>query len=166
MQKVENGKFVTVNYKGTLDSGEVFDTSDESQPMEVMVGAGQVIQGFEEALLGMGVNEKKEFTLEPDQAYGHRDEEQLHTFSREEVPPEMNPQVGDVIGLQTPDGQQIPAKIAEADDEKVVVDLNHPLAGQNLNFEIEVAAINDEPTQQMQPGCDTGGCDCSSGCSC
>ncbi|MFW6283762.1 MAG: FKBP-type peptidyl-prolyl cis-trans isomerase [Desulfosalsimonas sp.] len=166
MQKVENGKFVTVNYKGTLDSGEVFDTSDESQPMEVMVGAGQVIQGFEQALLGMGVNEKKTFTLEPDQAYGHRDEEQLHTFSREEVPPEMNPQVGDVIGLQTPDGQQIPAKIAQADDEKVVVDLNHPLAGQNLNFEIEVKAINDEPTQQMQPGCDAGGCDCSSGCSC
>ncbi len=166
MQKVENGKFVTVNYKGTLDSGEVFDSSEGGTPMEVMVGAGQVIQGFEEALLGMELNEKKSFTLNPDQAYGNRDEDQLHTFSRQEVPPEMNPQAGDVIGLQTPDGQQIPAKITEADDEKVVVDVNHPLAGQTLNFDIEVVGISDEPTQQMQAGCG-GGCDCSSsGCSC
>jgi peptidylprolyl isomerase len=162
MSKVENGKFVTVNYKGTLNNGEVFDTSEGAQPMEVMVGGGQVIQGFEQALMGMALNETKAFTLEPDQAYGHRDEEQLHTFSRQEVPEEMNPQVGDVIGLQTPDGQQIPAKIAEADDEKVVVDLNHPLAGETLNFEIEVTGINDEPTQQAA-GCGSG---CSSGCSC
>lgn len=163
MEKVESGKFVTVNYKGTLESGEVFDSSESGQPMEVKVGSGQVIQGFENALMGMALNEEKSFTLEPDEAYGHRDENQLHTFSRQEVPPEMNPQVGDVIGLQTPDGQQIPAKIAETDEEKVVVDLNHPLAGEKLNFEIQVVGISDAPTQ-MSADCSSGGCDCSSGC--
>ncbi|MFP3981986.1 MAG: peptidylprolyl isomerase [Desulfobacterales bacterium] len=163
MEKVESGKFVTVNYKGTLESGEVFDSSEGGQPMEVQVGSGQVIQGFENALMGMELNEEKSFTLEPDEAYGHRDENQLHTFSRQEVPPEMNPQIGDVIGLQTPDGQQIPAKIAEADEEKVVVDLNHPLAGEKLNFDIQVVGITDTPTQ-MSADCSAGGCDCSSGC--
>ncbi|MBS3731987.1 MAG: peptidylprolyl isomerase [Desulfobacterales bacterium] len=163
MEKVESGKFVTVNYKGTLESGEVFDSSEDGQPMEVKVGSGQVIQGFENALMGMELNEEKSFTLEPDEAYGSRDENQLHTFSRQEVPPEMNPQVGDVIGLQTPDGQQIPAKIAETDEEKVVVDLNHPLAGEKLNFEIQVVDISDTPTQ-MSADCSSGGCDCSSGC--
>lgn len=163
METVESGKFVTVNYKGTLESGEVFDSSEGGEPMEVKVGSGQVIQGFENALMGMALNEEKSFTLEPDEAYGFRDENQLHTFSRQEVPPEMNPQVGDVIGLQTPDGQQIPAKIAEADEEKVVVDLNHPLAGEKLNFEIQVVGISDTPTQ-MSADCSSGGCDCSSGC--
>ena len=104
MEKVESGKFVTINYKGTLESGEVFDSSEGGQPMEVKVGSGQVIQGFENALMGMELNEEKSFTLEPDEAYGFRDENQLHTFSSQEVPQEMNPQVGDVIGLQTPDG--------------------------------------------------------------
>ncbi|MFW6081945.1 MAG: FKBP-type peptidyl-prolyl cis-trans isomerase [Desulfosalsimonas sp.] len=163
MEKVEKGKFVSVNYKGTLENGEVFDSSEGGQPMEVRMGAGKVIEGFEDALMGMELNEKKNFTLEPDEAYGHRDENQLHSFSRQEVPPEMNPEVGDVIGLQTPDGQQIPATIKEADSEKVVVDLNHPLAGEKLNFEVEVVGINDTPTQ---PQADCGaGCDCSSsGC--
>ena len=163
MQKVENGKFVSVNYKGTLENGDVFDSSEGRQPMEVMVGGGQIIKGFENALLDMALNEKKTFTLDPEDAYGYRDEEQMHTFSREEIPAEMDPQVGEVIGLQTPDGQQIPAKIAQADNEKVVVDLNHPLAGEKLTFEIEVVGINDEPTQMPQ-SCGSG-CECSSsGC--
>ena len=165
MQKVEEGKFVSVNYKGTLDTGEVFDSSEGRQPMEVMVGGGQVIQGFEDALREMALNEKKTFTIEPDKAYGHRDENQMHTFSREEIPPEMDPRVGEVIGLQTPDGQQIPAKIAEEKKKKVVVDLNHPLAGEKLTFEVEVVGISDSPTQ-MPHGCGDS-CDCSSSsCSC
>lgn len=165
MEKVERSKFVSVEYKGTLENGEVFDTSEGAEPMEVMVGGGQVIQGFEDELVGMELNEKKSFTVEPDQAYGYRDENQLHTFSREEVPPDVNPEIGDVIGLQAPDGQQIPATIAEADSEKIVVDLNHPLAGKKLNFEIEVVGISDTPTQ-TQSMCGSSGCDCSSGSCC
>ena len=162
MEKVENGKYVSVDYEGRLENGEVFDSSQNSQPLEVRVGSGQIIKGFEDALLGMSLREKKVFTLSPEEAYGTRDENQIHTFSREEVPAEMNPQVGEMIGLQTPDGQQIPATIAEADAEKIVVDLNHPLAGKELTFEVEVVNISDTPTQESSCGCDHGGsCGCA-----
>lgn len=164
MDKVEKGKFVKVDYEGRLDNGEVFDSSQGGQPLELQVGGGQIIKGFEEQLQGMALREKKTFTLDPEDAYGNRDENQLHTFSRAEVPEEMNPQIGDMIGLQTPDGQQIPATIAEADEEKVVVDLNHPLAGKALTFDIEVVDISDQPSPEMQQqACghgDQGGCSC------
>jgi len=162
MQKVENGKFVTVEYKGTLDNGEVFDTTEGRNPIELQMGAGQIIQGFENELLGMEVNEEKTFTLTPENAYGSRNEENMHSFSREEVPADMNPEVGQVIGLQTPDGQQIPAKVAQFDEEKLVVDLNHPLADKNLTFEIKVTGVNDTPTQMPEEGCSSCGTGCSS----
>ncbi len=158
MQKVENGKFVCVAYTGTFDTGDVFDTSEGGEPMELQIGGGNVVQGFEDALLGMEMNEKKVFTLDPDAAYGHRDETHVHTFSRNEIPPDMEPEVGEVIGLQTPDGEQIPAQITHADDEKVVVDLNHPLAGKSLTFEVEIVGISDEPTQAHDCGCGTHEC--------
>lgn len=165
MQKVENGKFVTVEYKGKMENGEVFDSTQDRDPLELQIGAGQIIKGFEDALIGMELNEKKEFTVSPRDGYGTRDENNIHTFSREEVPADMNPQEGEIIGLQTPDGQQIPAQVAKFDENELVVDLNHPLADQTLSFEVEVVAINDTPTQMPQ-GCETSGCggDCSSGC--
>lgn len=164
MQKVENGKFVTVEYKGTLDNGEVFDTTEGKNPIELQMGAGQIIKGFEDELLGMEVNEEKTFTLSPENAYGSRNEENMHTFSREEVPADMNPEVGQLIGLQTPDGQQIPAKVAQFDEEKLVVDLNHPLADKSLTFEIRVTGINETPTQMPESDCSSCGAGCSSCC--
>lgn len=165
MEKVESGKYVCVDYEGRLDNGEVFDSSQDSQPLELKMGSGQIIKGFEENLIGMGLREKKVFTLSPEDAYGVRDENQLHTFSREEVPAEMKPEVGEMIGLQTPDGQQIPATIAEANDEKIVVDLNHPLAGKALTFEVEVVGISDTPTQEPRDSCGCGpGHDHGGGC--
>ncbi len=164
MQKVENGKFVCVNYKGTLDSGDVFDETQNDEPMEWQVGSGDVIKGFEDSVVGMSLNEKKMFTIAPEDAYGIRDEGNIHTFSRKEVPEDMNPQEGDIISIQMQDGEQIPAQITQADHEKVVVDLNHPLAGLPLTFEVEVVGISDTPTQP-QESCGSGcGCDCSSGC--
>ncbi len=170
METVQNGLFVCVNYKGTFGNGDVFDSSEDHGPLEVQMGKGQVIIGFESAMLGMKLNEKKTFTLEPDAAYGLRDEDLMHTFLRSEVPPEMNPKEGESILLSTPDGQQIPAHIVEAGDERIVVDLNHPLAGESLTFEIEIVGISKTATQEPQgcrcgcsdAGCDTG--DCSSGC--
>lgn len=158
MEKVETGLFVSVDYKGTLQNGEVFDTSHGRQPLEIEMGAGQLIAGFESALMGMRLNEKKNFTIEPEEAYGHRIQEHVHTFARSEVPPEMNPQVGQTVALTTSDGKQIPARISELDDEKLTVDLNHPLAGEALTFEIEVVGISRTPTQE-NTGC---GCGCSS----
>jgi len=167
MQKVENGLFVSVDYKGHLDSGELFDSSEGRQPLEVQVGSGNVIPGFEAALMGMALNESKTVTLSPDEAYGHRDENRMHDFPRSEVPAGMTPEVGQTLMLSSPQGQQIPAKVHSIDDQKVVFDLNHPLAGESLTFEITVVGISDTATQQ-HAGCSSdgcGGCDCGSeGC--
>jgi peptidylprolyl isomerase len=160
MQKVETGDFVSVHYKGTLQNGEVFDTSEGRHPLEVQMGAGQIISGFEKALMGMSLNEKKVFTLDPENAYGQKDDSLTHSFPRKDVPAEVNPEVGQTVALSTPEGQQVPAMITEVDDQKVVVDLNHPLAGQTLTFDIEVVGISDKATQDPA-GCG-GGCACSS----
>jgi peptidylprolyl isomerase len=163
VKKVENGLFVSVDYKGTLNNGDIFDSSHGRQPMEAKIGAGHLITGFENQLIGMSLNEKKTFTLEPEEAYGKRNENLRQHFPRADVPPEMNLQVGMAISLQTPEGRQVPAQIVNLDDEKVTVDMNHPLAGETLTFEIEVVGISDTPTQAPSAcGC---GCDCSTnGC--
>ena len=164
MEKVENGIFVSVDHKGSLENGEVFDTSHGRQPLEIQLGAGQLIKGFEKELLGMAVNEKKVFTLQPEDAYGHKDENLTQSFPRSDVPPEMNPKVGMTVGLHTPEGQQVPARITHVDDEKLTMDLNHPLAGESLTFEIEVKGISSTPTQA--PTTCGSDCSCSSGCEC
>lgn len=163
MKTIENGLYVQVAYTGTLENGEVFDASSDGGPLEVQMGAGQLIKGFEEALLGMALNETKRFTLAPEAAYGPRDESRVHTFARKDVPPEMDPAVGQTVALQTPDGHQIPARITRVDEESLTLDLNHPLAGEALTFDIEVLGITAEPTQ-AEDGCGCqGGCGCSAG---
>jgi peptidylprolyl isomerase len=162
MQKVENGMFVSVHYTGTLDSGEQFDSSEGRPPLEFKVGGGQMIKGFDAQVIGMSLNEKKKFTLAPEDAYGERNEDYQHEFPRAEMQAEINPEVGQTLALTTPEGQHIPARVVAVDDEKVTFDLNHPLAGQSLTFDIEVVGISDTPTQP-QAGCD---CNSSSGCSC
>ena len=162
MQTIEEGKFVSVHYTGTLDSGEQFDSSAGRPPLEFKVGGGQMIPGFEAAVMDMSLNDKKVFTLAPEEAYGARNEELKHEFPRSEIPPEITPEVGQMLTLTSPEGQHVPARIVDVDDEKVTFDLNHPLAGQALTFDIEVVGISDTPTQQPM-GC---GGDCSSGCEC
>ena len=159
MKKIENGLYVSVDYKGTLQNGDVFDTSQERQPLEVKVGAGQLIAGFENELLGMSLNEKKTFTLEPEKAYGQRNEDLKRDIPRADIPPELNPRVGMMVDLQAQEGRQIPAQIVHLDEEKLTLDMNHPLAGETLSFEIEVVGISDTPTQAPSAcGC---GCACS-----
>ena len=163
MEKVENGIFVSVDYKGTLQNGEVFDTSSGRQPLEIQIGAGNVIKGFEEALLGMSLNEKKIFNIEPEDAYGQRDESLKRVFARAEVPPEIDLQVGQIVGIRSQEGQQIPASIVQVDDENVTSDINYPLAGEVLHFEIEVVGISSTPTQdpdECGQGCDCYSCGC------
>ncbi|MBC8433942.1 MAG: peptidylprolyl isomerase [Desulfobacterales bacterium] len=159
VKKVEKDLFVSVDYKGTLQNGDVFDTSHGHQPLEVKVGAGQLISGFENELLGMSLNEKKTFTLEPAEAYGNRNENLKRDIPKADFPPELNPRVGMTVGLQNPEGHQVPAQIVHLDDEKLTLDMNHPLAGKTLNFEIEVVGISDTQTQAPS-GCGCG-CDCS-----
>jgi peptidylprolyl isomerase len=162
MKKVEDGMYVSVNYTGTLANGDTFDSSEGRPPLEFKTGAGQMIKGFEAAGMGMSLNEKKVFTLDAEEAYGQRDENRTHDFPRAQIPPEITPEIGQTLALTSPEGQNIPARIVAMDDDTVTFDLNHPLAGQSLTFEIEVVGISDTPTQQPM-GC---GGDCSSGCAC
>lgn len=162
MQKVETDMYVSVNYTGTLDNGEQFDSSEGRPPLEFKVGGGQMIKGFDAAVVGMSLNEEKTFTIAPEDAYGERNENHKHEFPRAEIPPEINPEVGQTLSLTSPEGHPIPARIVAVDEEKVTFDLNHPLAGQSLTFKIEVVGISDTPTQQPA-GC---GGNCSSGCGC
>ena len=163
MEKVDNGLFVSVDYTGTLDSGETFDSSEGRDPLEVQMGSGSVLPGFESALMDMSLNETKTFTLSAEDAYGQRDDSRMHEFPRSDIPEGMAPEVGQVLMLSTPQGQQMPARVDSIDEEKVTFDLNHPLAGQSLTFNIKVVGINETATQQ-HAGC---GCDCSSdGCDC
>lgn len=164
MQKVENGMYVSVDYTGTLDNGEQFDSSEGRTPLEFKVGEGQMIKGFEKAVMGMALNEKKTFTLSPAEAYGERDESFTHEFPKAEIPPEVVPEVGQTLALTSPEGHHIPARVVSVDDDKVVFDLNHPLAGQSLTFDIQIMSISDTPTQASM-GCGSGG-NCTPGCEC
>jgi peptidylprolyl isomerase len=163
LEKVENGRYISVDYTGTLGDGQVFDSSQGQQPLEVHMGAGQLIKGFEAQLMGMTLNEKKVFTLAPEDAYGPRNAELMQSIPRSEVPPEMDVQVGMIIGLISPQGHQIPARVVHLDDEKLIADLNHPLAGESLTFEIEVVGISSTPTQESMD-CHSGCGECSGGC--
>jgi peptidylprolyl isomerase len=166
MNAVVNGLFVSVEYTGTLNNGDIFDSSRGRRPLEVEIGAGQLINGFEDALMGMTLNEKKTFTIAPEDAYGQRNEDYVRTFNRAEIPPELNLEVGQTLALNTDKGHQIPARVTHLDDEKMIVDMNHPLAGEALTFAIEVVGISDTPTQDQTGcgcGCESEG-DCSSGC--
>ncbi len=163
MQKVENGLYVSVDYTGTLESGEVFDSSKDREPLEVHMGAGNMIPGFESALMGMTLNESKTFTLSPEEAYGHRDDSRTYDFPRSEIPQGMEPEVDQILALTNPDGQQIPARVDRMDDETVFFDLNHPLAGESLTFAVQVLGISETAVQPID------GCNCSSfdgGCGC
>jgi len=164
MQTVESGKFVSVTYTGTLDDGDVFDACQTSSPLEFQTGSGHLIQGFEDAVMGMALNEKKIFTLQPEDAYGLRNEDNVHEFPRAEMPEGVDPKVGDTVAFSTSEGHQIPARLVKMDETNLTFDLNHPLAGETLTFDIEVVGISDTPTQPQ--GCGSG-CDCSSsGCTC
>jgi peptidylprolyl isomerase len=163
MSNVENDLFVSIDYKGTLKNGTVFDTSADRQPLEFQMGKGQVIKGVEENLMGMALNEKKTFTVAPDKAYGERDESLTQNFAKSDLPPEANPQPGLVIGLQAQNGQQIPGTITEVREDDFSVDLNHPLAGESLTFDVEIVGIS-ETSSQKTAGCEAEGCNCESGC--
>lgn len=141
MKTIQINDVVRVHYTGTLANGEVFDSSLEREPLEVTMGQGRLISGFENALMGMARNEKKTFTLPPEEAYGQRDADALHRLARAQIPPDMQLELGQVIGLGTQSGQEIPARVVQLDDEQAVFDLNHPLAGESLTFAIEVIEI-------------------------
>lgn len=133
---------VKIHYKGTLTDGEVFDSSEGREPLEFTLGASQVIPGFENAVLGMKVEESKIVNIPVAEAYGEAREELIQEVPNSQLPPEIKPEVGLQLMSQTPDGQQMPLVVREVKEESFIVDANHPLAGKDLTFELTLVSIN------------------------
>ena len=141
MQKVKEGDVVKVHYTGKLTSGEQFDSSVDREPLEFVVGAGQMIRGFDAALPGMAIGEKKTINIPAEDGYGERSEEAMIPFPKENVPEDMKLEPGMTLTLSNQDGQPVPVVVKEIKDDVVILDANHFLAGQELIFDIELMEI-------------------------
>ncbi len=140
--QVKKGDTIKVEYEGKLDDGTIFDSSDKhGQLLEFEAGAGRVIPGFDNAVLGMKEGEEKTVKIPVDEAYGPRREELVKEVPKNQLP-EGEIKEGMMLGVGLPDGQQIPATITKVADETVTIDINHPLAGKNLTFSIKVVSIS------------------------
>lgn len=134
---ITEGDTVAVHYTGKLEDGQVFDSSEGRGPLEFTVGAGELIPGFDNAVRGLEKGEKTTVELPPEDAYGPHDPEKVQEISREQLDLE-SPEPGQMLGLQTPDGQQFQATVLDVTDSAVKLDFNHFLAGKKLTFDIEV----------------------------
>lgn len=151
MQKVKPGDTVKVHYHGRLTDGVTFDSSAGREPLEFQVGRGEVIRGFEAGVTGMTVGEKKTVTIPADEAYGQKDEERMVQYPRDQFPPDMVPEVGMHLNMTNGSGQVIPVTIVEVGEETVLLDANHPLAGHDLVFDIELVAISSSSSSIIMP---------------
>jgi len=138
---VKAGDTVQVHYTGTLDNGEVFDSSRDRDPLEFKVGGGMVIPGFDKAVLGLKAGESTTAKLPPEEAYGEIRKELIMPMQKSQIPEDITPEVGMQVMLQAQEGQQIPATITEVNENTIILDANAPLAGKTLNFDIEVVKI-------------------------
>jgi len=141
MIQAKDGDTVRIHYTGRLQDGTVFDTSSDRDPLEFNIGSGQVIPGFEEAVTGMTVGEKKTAHIPCEKAYGERNASMVMVVARKHVPPEIEPEVGQRLQVGSPDGQLLAVTIIEVGDENVTLDANPPLAGEDLTFDIELVEI-------------------------
>ena len=138
---VKKGDRVKVHYTGSLNDGTIFDKSKEEEPLEFTVGSGQVIPGFDKAVEGMKLNEEKKVTLKTEDTYGKRDETAIREFPKSSLPENFKPEKGMVIRLQNQTGRAIPGRITDITENNITIDLNHPLAGKDLTFNIKVIGI-------------------------
>ncbi len=142
MAEVKAGDTVQLHYTGTLLDGTTFDSSEGRDPLEFVVGSGQIIPGLDTAIPGMTVGEKKVVTIGADDAYGQANPEMRQSVPREGIPADIPLDPGTQLQMQTPDGQAMPVTVVEADETTVTLDANHPLAGKDLKFDIELVKID------------------------
>jgi len=141
MSEVKTGDTVRIHYTGTLKDGTVFDSSRDREPLEFTVGSGQIIPGLDSALPGMAVGEEKTVEVPSAQAYGAHDPNGRQEIPRTQIPPNIPLDHGAALQMQLPDGRTMPVTVAEITEDTVVLDANHPLAGQDLIFDVEMVEI-------------------------
>ena len=141
MAQVKEGDVVRVHYTGKLTNGEQFDSSIGREPLEFTVGAGMMIKGFDAAMPGMNVGDRKTINIAPEDGYGEKSEEAIIEFPKENVPDDMKLEPGMALTLSNQAGQPVPVTVVEVKDTVIVLDANHFLAGQELVFDIELVEI-------------------------
>ena len=141
MSQVKENDTVKVHYTGKLTNGQIFDSSLEREPLEITVGEGKLIPGFEKALINMQVNEKKTVEIVKEEAYGDVQKELFHQVTKDQLPQDIQPEVGMGLASKAPDGTEHQFRVVEVNDDHIVVDGNHPLAGQDLVFDFELVEI-------------------------
>jgi peptidylprolyl isomerase len=146
-EQAEKGDTAQVHYTGRLEDGQVFDSSEGGEPLEFEVGAGNVIAGFDEGVRGMSEGDKKSIEIEADDAYGQRIEALVQQIAREGLNLGREPEVGMQLGLQLPDGNDIPVTITDVTSDTITLDANHPLAGKKLIFDVELVNLKKMATE-------------------
>ena len=141
MTQVKNGDTVKIHYTGRLQDGSVFDSSTDREPLQFNIGSGQVIPGFEEAVTGMTVGEKKTILIPCAKAYGERNPSMVMVVDRKHVPSDIDPEVGQRLQVGSPSGELIAVTIIEVNDGNITLDANPPLAGEDLTFDLELVEI-------------------------
>lgn len=141
MTQVKENNTVKVHYTGKLADGQVFDSSEGKEPLAFTLGQGSLIPGFEKGLIDMKVNEKKTINITKEDAYGEPREDLIVEVPKSQLPPDMTPEVGMGLVSRTPEGQEMNLMVVEVKEESVVLDGNHPLAGKDLIFDLEVVEI-------------------------
>jgi FKBP-type peptidyl-prolyl cis-trans isomerase 2 len=151
MQQVKSGDTVRVHYHGRLTDGTTFDSSEGRDPLEFQVGSGMVIAGFDNGVVGMNIGDKKTVHIGVEEAYGPKNEEMVIEFPRDQVPEGMPLEKGMRLNLNNSQGQVVPVVITEVLDETVLLDANHPLAGEDLVFDIELVEIVPPASRIIMP---------------
>jgi peptidylprolyl isomerase len=141
MTQAKNGDKVSVHYTGKLVDGSIFDTTEGEDPLVFTLGDGELIDGFEEGVLGMSVGEKKTVTLAPEKAYGEKQEEMLMEVPLSEMPADLDLQVGDELEITDEDDEPMLVVVSELTEDSVTLDCASPLAGETLIFDLELVAI-------------------------
>ena len=141
MQQVKSGDKVKVHYHGKLLNGETFDSSQGKEPLEFTVGEGQVIKGFDQGVMGMQVGDKRTVEIEVVNAYGEKNQDMVIEFPKTQFPADMKPEAGMQLMMNNGEGQSFPVLVKEVKEETVLLDANHPLAGEDLVFDIELVEI-------------------------
>lgn len=141
MTQAKSGDNVKIHYKGKLDDGSVFDSSEGKDPLEFKVGEGNIIPGVEEAVIGMSPEETTETTVPPEKAYGDYREDMVIEVDKSQFPEHIDPELGQQLELKQSEGQNIVVTVTDVGEEKITLDANHPLAGKDLTFEITLQEI-------------------------
>ena len=150
--EIEKDKVVSFNYKLTLENGEVVDSSEGREPLSFLVGAGQIIPGLEEELIGLHVGDTKEVKVEPEKAYGEKDDRLVQTINRSQVPDSVDLELDMVLRGQSESGEVVEGKVVGMEDDSVEIDFNHPLAGEPLTFDVEIVDIREASPEEKSHG--------------